>query len=346
MQFKRSMVLVGIFFLSLFALAGTADARTISNVTQGPGFSVTTTATFDDDGTGTCRIAIACRVRLTARASNDGPYEYIWHDGSNPLNTSPGSSPHEVLVGIYKAGTHRPTVSVIDRTFRPDGMYPTLVNASPGEIRVPLLDFRISSRIRFTDKPFEVVADRSPVDVIWKMSSGVDTTTRKAYRTRCPGSGRRVCWRILAAPTGRMYIWAKAGPGSLPKLDEPFEFFRGVNYDYTLTEVIYRGPQVGLLKARYRASKAGRRCKVKAWVTGAAGTNYRYQSVVNGKRSRYRRGTPSYDSPTKTLGKIVKTVPNGSRLVIAHKVKAKAGFNGRDGEKTYAPKPTRERVRC
>lgn len=327
MQIKRlTLVMLGVVSLSMFAFAATAEAATLSTVTAGPGFTVTATANFADDGSGKCQVnpranKQSCNVSLTAQADGPGPYRYDWWDDKPGSRPPSYESQQNVGYGYTDAGTYRPTVRVTNTSTGQS------VDASPGAIQVYVVPpppvelfvgdvssayLRIGARTLITAQ-----SQRSPLRVYWRSS----TATGKAYSTECVVTFVR-CFRVLAAPAGPLLIVATAG--AAPS-------------DVTSRTVQYVGPPVGSFKARYRAKKSGSRCKVTASVTGAAGTKYRYRPTINGKKGKSRRGTPSYE-PIKTLGKFTKTVSRGTTLVIRHRLTV--------GSKAYGPKPTKKRVRC
>ena len=317
-HFPLKCLMLGVI-LSTFAFAGTADAATLSTLTPGPGFSVTTTATFNNDSTGKCPAGpgpATCNVGVTAQADGPGPYRYDWW-GDTP------SGPPEYLdqqnAGFWygDAGTFYPTVKVTN-TNTGQSVY-----ASPGAIWVyrilpPPVELLIVSPRRGTEL-FLVTYSRTPLRVFWKSGN----TVGKVYVTKCfrPEVGYQ-CNRILAAPKGPMRITASVGSGP------------GETVSKTIT---YTGPPVGSFKARYRSKKSGSRCRVTAWVTGAAGVKYKYRPTVNGKKGKAKRGRAGGE-PIKTLGKVVRTFAKGQTIRIRHRLTV--------GRKAYGPKKTKKPIWC
>ncbi len=312
--------------LSTFAFAGTADATTLTTSTPGPGFTVTTTANFADDGTGKCQVnpranKQTCNVGVTAQADGPGPYRYDWW-GNTPSGGPPEfPNQQNAGYGYTDAGTYRPTVRVTNTNTGQS------VDASPGAIQVyvvppPPVELFVGFTIDAYPKIgartlITALSQRSPLRVYWK--SG--TTTGKAYPTGCVVTYLQ-CFRVLAAPKGPFQLTATAGATS------PDVVSRGA---------LYVGPPVGSFKARYRAKKSGSRCRVTAWVTGAAGVKYKYRPTVNGKKGKAKRGRAGGE-PIKTLGKVVQTFAKGQRITIWHRITV--------GGKAYGPKSTRKRVKC
>ncbi len=320
MQIRRLIVVMLGVLLSMFVFAATANAATLTTQTPGPGFTVTTTANFADDGTGKCQVnpranKQTCNVGVTAQADGPGPYRYDWW-GNTPSGGPPEFPDQQNAgYGYTAAGTYRPTVRVTNTNTGQS------VDASPGAIEVyvvppPPIEFFFGSKIG-ARTILGVHSRQSPLKVFWK--SG--TTVGKAYLRSCAVLGVQ-CYNVLAAPKGPLMLIAKAGVSSP---------------DVATQLVTYVGPPVGSFKARYRSKKSGSRCRVTAWVTGAAGVKYKYRPTVNGKKGKARWGKPSYE-PIKTLGKVTKTVSKGSKLTVQHRLIVRG--------KTYGPKATRKRVRC